>query len=196
MVTDAPMPRRQLLFFLPAVVFLLVALVVGYFMLSGRDPKIIPSALLGHPAPAFELPALKGMKGFGRKDLIGKVTVVNVFASWCTPCLIEHPNVIRLSQHPGVRVFGLNYKNKDDQALAWLDRHGNPYKRIGADRNGRVAIDWGVYGVPETFIVDRTGIICMKQVGPITQDVLEKKILPLVEALASKTCKQIKGEAG
>lgn len=192
-----PIKRRQLLYFLPAVLFLIVAIVVAWFMLSGRDPQAIPSALLNRPAPEFTLPPPQGLDtGFGRKDLIGQVTVVNVFASWCTPCLAEHPYIMQLSKTPGVRVFGLNYKNKDDQAVAWLDRHGNPYARVGADRDGRVAIDWGVYGVPETFVVDRTGVICLKKVGPVTPKILADEILPLVKALQDKDCQALKGGQG
>lgn len=192
-----PLKRSHLFFFLPAVLFLVVAIVVAWFMMSGRDPQAIPSALLDRPAPAFKLPPLTGFDtGFSRADLVGQVTVVNVFASWCTPCLAEHPHIMQLSKTPGVRVFGLNYKNKDEQALAWLKRHGNPYARVGADRDGRVAIEWGVYGVPETFIVDRTGVICFKKVGPVTPQVLSDQILPLVKALRDKDCRTLKAGQG
>lgn len=191
----SPRPRvRRLLYFLPAAVFVVVAGFAADYLMSGRDPHIIPSALIDRPAPDFDLPPLAGLaNGFSRADLIGKVTVVNVFAHWCTPCLAEHPYIEQLAATPGVRIFGLNYKDKDAKAIAWLKEHGNPYQRIGADRDGRVAIDWGVYGVPETFIVDRAGFICFKQVGPVTPAVLKEKIVPLVKELAKRNCRHLKG---
>ena len=156
-----------------------------YRIQSGEfDPKTIPSALIGKPAPAFALSSPGGLgPGLSNTDLIGKVTLVNVFASWCVPCLAEHPLMMRLAKNRSITVVGINYKNKDDQAVAWLKENGNPYARIGADRDGRVSIDWGVYGVPETYVLDRQGIIRFKHVGPVTPRVLKTKILPLIERL-------------
>jgi cytochrome c biogenesis protein CcmG/thiol:disulfide interchange protein DsbE len=163
----------------PTVVFL--AVVVTFVMGLDRDRDTLPSPLVGKPVPAFSLPPVRGRDlGLASSDLKGGVSLVNVFASWCVACREEHPVLMWLRAQGTVPVHGLNYKDKPDDAARWLDAMGDPYTRTGADLDGRVAIDWGVYGVPETFVVDRQGRIAFKQVGPITPSILETVILPLV----------------
>jgi cytochrome c biogenesis protein CcmG/thiol:disulfide interchange protein DsbE len=175
---------KRLIFLLPVVGFLAIAGVIAWFMLSGRDPKIIPSALIDKPAPEFSLPSLDGAAGgLTTAHLKGQVSVLNVFASWCIPCRVEHPQIARIGKIPGVRLYGLNYKDKPDKARAWLAELGNPYHRVGADRDGRAGIEWGVYGVPETFIIDADGRIRYKHVGPIMPRDLIKTILPIIGEL-------------
>lgn len=148
------------------------------------DPRRIPSPLIDKPVPEFSLPPVKGRSlGLSSTDLAGEISLVNVFASWCVACRDEHPILIQLKAEGVVPIHGLNYKNKPDDAATWLDRLGDPYTRTGADLDGRVAINWGVYGVPETFVIDRAGRIAYKHIGPITRDVLQSKILPLIEEL-------------
>lgn len=146
------------------------------------DPRKVPSPLIGKPVPEFSLPPVKGRTlGLASADLKSEVSVVNVFASWCVPCRQEHPLIQRLARE--VPVHGLNYKDKPDDAARWLDELGDPYSRTGADLDGRVAIDWGVYGVPETFLVDREGRIAYKHIGPVTPRVMDEKLMPLIEQL-------------
>jgi cytochrome c biogenesis protein CcmG/thiol:disulfide interchange protein DsbE len=174
--------RRPLLAVLPVLLFLVVAgfLYVGLYL----NPREIPSALIGKPAPTFALPAVEGRSdGLANADFAGQVAIVNVFASWCGPCLIEHPLLMGLAARKLVPIYGINYKDPPDQAAAWLARHGDPYTRIGADRDGRVGIDWGVYGVPETYVVDAKGTIVFKHVGPLTPEVIEGRIVPMIESL-------------
>jgi cytochrome c biogenesis protein CcmG, thiol:disulfide interchange protein DsbE len=176
----------RLLFVLPLLLFGVLAAVIGYFMLSGHDPRLLPSTLIDKPAPEVTLPPIKGWEdrkpGLTTADLKGQVTVVNFFASWCIPCLAEHPQVMALSKVKGVRVVGINHKDRPEAVKDWLTRHGDPYARIGADA-GRAAIDWGVYGMPETFILDKTGRIRFKQVGVIRPETLKRKILPVIREL-------------
>jgi cytochrome c biogenesis protein CcmG/thiol:disulfide interchange protein DsbE len=181
----APPPprRRALLFLLPLGLFLLV----GVFLAIGltRDPSTLPSALVGKPAPEFALPPLPGRDGQGglsRADLGGEPMLVNVFASWCVPCRIEHPMLNRLAEQ-GVAIHAINYKDRPEDAKAWLAELGDPFRRVGSDRDGRVAIEWGVYGVPETFVVDKDGRIAYRHVGPLQARDLERTILPLLEKL-------------
>ncbi len=175
---------KRLIFLLPVTGFIAIAAVIAYFMLSGKDAKIIPSALIDKPVPEFSLPSIDGATGgLGTAHLKGQVSLLNVFASWCIPCRVEHPQITRLGKIPGVALYGLNYKDKADEAKAWLERLGNPYHRIGADTDGRAGIEWGVYGVPETFIVDATGHIRYKHVGPVMPRDLEETILPIIESL-------------
>ena len=175
------MTRRGWAFLLPAAVFAL--LTAGFYIGLGIDSKILPSALIDQPAPDFTLPPLHGEeRGFSSADLQGHVSLVNVFASWCTPCRAEHAVLNALAQSKRVPIYGIDYKDKRDVALAWIAELGNPYTRIGAD-DGRVGIDWGVYGVPETFIVDRDGRIRYKHVGPLTEADVVRTILPLVARL-------------
>lgn len=175
---------KRLIFLLPVVGFIAMAAVIAYFMLSGKDPKIIPSVLIDKPAPEFFLPSIEGAAGaLGTAHLKGQVSLLNVFASWCIPCRVEHPQITLLGKIPGVALYGLNYKDKAADANTWLARLGDPYHRIGADIDGRAGIEWGVYGVPETFIVDATGHIRYKHVGPVMPQDLEETILPIIESL-------------
>ena len=181
-VLPRPAWRRLLTFGLPLAVFLLL----GVFLAIGltRDPSTLPSALVGKPAPEFSLPPLEGRTGLGlsRSDLGGTPMLVNVFASWCVPCRMEHPLLKELGEQ-GVMVQGINYKDRPDDARAWLIELGDPYRHLGADRDGRVAIDWGVYGVPETFVIDKDGRIAYRHVGPLQPRDLSETILPLLERL-------------
>jgi cytochrome c biogenesis protein CcmG, thiol:disulfide interchange protein DsbE len=172
---------RRWFYALPVVIFALLA--AGFYFGLGRDQETLPSALINDPAPQFDLPPLPGVAaGFSTADLKGHVSLVNAFASWCVPCRIEQPVLNALAATKRVPIYGIDYKDTDEQATAWLKELGNPYTRIGAD-SGRVGIDWGVYGVPETFVVDRTGRIRYKHVGPLTPDDLRHKILPLIARL-------------
>ncbi|MFQ5533682.1 MAG: DsbE family thiol:disulfide interchange protein [Sphingomonadales bacterium] len=168
---------------LPLVLFvgIALALLVGL----GLNPKEIPSVLIDKPAPEFALPPLEGgTLGLQTSDLrTGEVALVNVFASWCVPCRAEHPFLMRLKEEGLAEIHGLNYKDEPEQARRMLDELGDPYVRIGADRSGRVGIDWGVYGVPETFVIDGAGRIRLKHVGPMTEHDLNAKIRPLIEEL-------------
>ena len=178
-------PRRRWfrpLLFGPVALFLV--LMLACVMGLGRDPKLVPSPLIGNSVPDFALPPVKGRSlGLSSSDLKGEVSLVNVFASWCVACREEHPVLMRLKAQSTVPIHGLNYKDKPDDAARWLDGMGDPYTRTGADIDGRVAIDWGVYGVPETFVVDARGRIAFKQVGPITREILEETILPVIAGL-------------
>ena len=172
------MNKRGWIFLLPAAVFAVLA--VGFYVGLGIDLNVLPSPLIDQPAPAFALPPLaEGEQGFSSADLAGHVSLVNTFASWCTPCRAEHPVLNALAQTRRVPIYGIAYKDKPDAARAWIAALGNPYAGIGTD-DGRVGIAWGVYGVPETFIVDRTGRIRYKHVGPLTEADVEGTILPLV----------------
>ena len=169
-----------------ALVPLAVFLVVGVFLAVGLtlNPREIPSPLIGKAVPEFSLPPVQGRTlGLSSADLNGEVSLVNVFASWCVACRAEHPLFMELKAKGIVPIHGLNYKDRPADAEQWLNELGDPYTRTGADINGRVAIDWGVYGVPETFLIDRQGRIAYKQIGPLNPEVLEKTILPLIRKL-------------
>ena len=175
-------PRFRPLFLVPVVVF--VGLMLAFGIGLDRDPSRVPSPLIGKPVPGFSLAPVKGRDlGLSTADLRGNVSLVNVFASWCLACREEHPRLMRMKEQGLVPIHGLNYKDKPDDAARWLDTMGDPYTRTGADLDGRVAIDWGVYGVPETFVIDRQGDIAFKQIGPITPEILEQTILPLIANL-------------
>ena len=178
---------RRLLYLAP----LGVVLALGYFFYEGLsgDPRRIPSPFIGKPAPAFELPPLAGRRpaphaeagGLSSADLgKGRPVVVNVWASWCIPCIAEHPLVDRLAEE-GAVVHGINYRDRPEDAAAWLERLGDPYTRIGADAEGRASLEWGVYGVPETFVIDSDGVVRFKHAGAITPEIVEKDILPLIK---------------
>jgi cytochrome c biogenesis protein CcmG, thiol:disulfide interchange protein DsbE len=172
---------RRLLYLIPIIVFAAVG--IGLAVGLTRDPSTLPSALVDRPVPEFELPGLEGGDGLSSKDLRGRVTLVNVFASWCVPCRVEHPVLMRLAEE-GVPIYGINYKDRPDQAQAWLAELGNPFEKIGADRSGRVGIEWGVYGVPETFVVDAEGRIRHRHAGPIQARDLEQTLRPILAELA------------
>jgi cytochrome c biogenesis protein CcmG/thiol:disulfide interchange protein DsbE len=159
-----------------------VALVVLLGVGLSLNPREVPSPLIGKPAPAFELPLLeKPEKTFSQKDMLGIVWVLNVWASWCAPCLLEHPQITRLSG--AVPVVGLNYKDARSDAIPWLKRNGDPYAANVQDPAGRIGLDYGVYGVPETYVIDRKGVIRYKRIGPITPEILKEKIEPLLKEL-------------
>jgi cytochrome c biogenesis protein CcmG/thiol:disulfide interchange protein DsbE len=184
--------RRRLIVLIPLVAFLALA---ALFMLrlGAGDPSRIPSALIGQPAPQTALPPLaglerdgKGVPGLAGADFKGEVTVLNVWASWCVPCRDEAPLLLALAADRRIRVVGINYKDQPDNARRFLGRFGNPFVANGTDDNGRAAIEWGVYGVPETFVIGRDGRIAYKLIGPITPDNLEQSLKPAIEkALAS-----------
>jgi cytochrome c biogenesis protein CcmG/thiol:disulfide interchange protein DsbE len=167
---------------LPLAVFLVLVgfLAAGLF----RDPREVPSPLVGKPAPSFELPLLQQPeRKFTPADMRGKVWLLNVWASWCETCRYEHPLLVELSKRKLMPILGLNYKDKNDEALRWLKQFGDPYDFSIVDADGRIGIDYGVYGVPETYLIDAEGVIRFKQIGAITPEVLEKKILPLAKEL-------------
>jgi cytochrome c biogenesis protein CcmG/thiol:disulfide interchange protein DsbE len=173
---------------LPLLVFLGLAGLFLLQLLSGRDEAEVPSALLGLPAPQTNLPALEGsnLPGLDSKTFAGKVTLVNVFASWCAPCREEHPVLLALSQDKRFVMAALNYKDEPQNARRFLGDLGNPFQAIGVDEAGRTAIDWGVYGVPETFVIGKDGKIAYKHVGPLTPDTAQTLLLPAIEkALAA-----------
>ncbi|MBM1175187.1 DsbE family thiol:disulfide interchange protein [Microvirga arabica] len=177
MAEAAERPRSRLIFILPGLVF---GALVGLFavqLFSGRNPAELPSVLINKPVPTFNLAPLEGLvangqpvPGFSNGDLKGRVTVVNVWASWCGPCRQEHPLLVELAKDPSVRVVGINQRDNPDNARRFLGALGNPYAAVGVDPNGRASIDWGVYGVPETFIVGPDGTIRHKHIGPLTPE--------------------------
>jgi len=169
-------------FLLPLGIFVLLAVFLGIGLT--RDPREVPSPLIDKPAPAFTLQELHAPgKSLSVADLKGQVWLLNVWASWCVSCREEHPLLVELGRANVVPIYGLNYKDKPDAAMAWLGEMGNPYKASIVDGDGRVGIDYGVYGVPETFVIDREGIVRYKQIGPVTPQALKEKILPLVRKL-------------
>ena len=162
---------------------LVVLLAVGLTL----NPREVPSPLIGKPAPAFELPLLEAPeKRFAQKDMLGEVWILNVWASWCPPCLLEHPVVTELARSGIAPVVGLNYKDAREDALPWLRRNGDPYKLSVHDPEGRIGIDYGVYGVPETYVIDRKGVIRYKHIGPLTPEIAQKKLQPLVKELTTR----------
>lgn len=167
-----------------AVFAVLVALLsVGLTL----NPREVPSPLINKPAPHFQLPQLReAAKVFSERDVIGKVWLLNVWASWCVSCREEHPVLLELAKSNIAPIYGLNYKDKREDGLAWLQRFGNPYQLSAFDSEGKVGIDYGVYGVPETYVIDKQGVIRYKQIGPLDDDVVAKKILPLVKELRNK----------
>jgi len=151
------------------------------------NPREVPSPLIGKLAPAFDLPLLMAPdKRFSEREMLGQVWILNVWASWCPPCLAEHPVVMRVAQSGMAPVVGLNYKDAREEALPWLERNGNPYRLIAYDADGRIGIDYGVYGVPETYVIDRQGVIRYKHIGPLTADVVQQKVAPLLKQLAGQ----------
>ena len=180
-----PKQKRTLLMLIPFLVFAGLAVLFLAQLLSGRDASVVPSALIGSPAPQTDLPPLEGLNlpGLSSADFAGKVTLVNVWASWCAPCREEHPILIGLSQDTRFSIAGLNYKDKPENARRFLGELGNPYTVIGVDQTGRAAINWGVYGVPETYLVDGNGKIVMRIAGPITERELKTRLRPAMAEL-------------
>ena len=173
---------KALRFAIPLAIF--IALAIFFAVGLTRDPREVPSPFIDKPAPAFKLAQLhEASRVFTPEDMKGKVWLLNVWASWCVSCRVEHPLLVQLAKTRVVPIVVLQYKDQRDDGLAWLARHGDPYMLSAHDLEGRVGIDWGVYGVPETFVIDKQGVIRYKQIGPITPEALEKKILPLVRQL-------------
>ena len=173
---------KRVIYVVPLAAFLTIAV---YFAVGlTKDPRIIPSALIDQPVPAFDLPPLKASKpGLARGDLTGEVSIVNVFASWCVPCKAEHPLWMRLARDGTVPVHAINWKDTRAAATGWLDRLGDPYRRIGFDEKNTAGIEWGVYGVPETYVIDREGRIRYKHVGPVFEETWRDTIEPLLKEL-------------
>lgn len=185
----APASRRRLLIaFLPLVLFIALSGVFLYQLGSGKDASEIPSVLIGTKAPSLDLPPLEGLSANGvpmpaltDAAIEGKLSLVNVWASWCVPCRQEHPILLELSRDPRVELVGINYKDKNGNALNFLRELGNPFSAVGVDPAGKAAIDWGVYGIPETYLVAPDGEILFKQIGPFTTESLRDKLLPAIE---------------
>jgi len=173
---------RRIFYLLPLLTF--IGLAIALVLALTHNPSRIPSALIGKPVPEFALPPVKGRTlGLASSDLSGDVSLVNVFASWCVACREEHPVFMQLKADGMVAIHGLNYKDQPNDAARWLNTMGDPYTRTGADISGRVAIEWGVYGVPETFVITKDGRIAYKHIGAVTPEVLGQTILPLVRRL-------------
>jgi cytochrome c biogenesis protein CcmG/thiol:disulfide interchange protein DsbE len=172
---------RSLRFLIPVILFSAIA----WFLLKGleRDPRQVPSPLIGKPAPEFSLPLLKSEGQWSPQALRGQVWMLNVWGSWCAACQIEHPLLNELARNKTVPMVGLAWKDKREDSLKWLDRFGDPYSVVISDLNGRVAIDWGVYGAPESFVIDKQGIIRYKQIGPFTPEIIRDELLPLLKRL-------------
>ena len=169
-------------YLVPFVLFVVLAAFLGIGL--NRDPREVPSPLIDKPAPAFRLPQLhEANKVLAPEDMKGQVWLFNVWASWCVACLDEHPVLVELSKRNLVPIVGLNYKDGREDALKWLQKHGNPYTLSAQDAEGRVGIDYGVYGVPETYLIDKEGVIRFKKIGAVTPEVLEQEILPLIRKL-------------
>lgn len=184
----APGRRRLLIAFLPLVLFIALSAVFLYQLGSGKDASEIPSVLIGTKAPSLDLPPLEGLNVNGAPvpaltdaAIAGKLALVNVWASWCVPCRQEHPILLELARDPRIELVGINYKDKNDNALRFLGELGNPFAAVGVDPVGKAAIDWGVYGIPETYLVAPDGTILFKQIGPFTVESLRDKLLPAIE---------------
>ena len=189
-----PANRRRLwIAFLPLVLFIALSGVFLYQLGSGKDASEIPSVLIGTKAPSLDLPPLDGLTANGvpvpaltDAAIRGQLSLVNVWASWCVPCRQEHPILLELSRDPRVELVGINYKDKNDNALKFLGELGNPFAAVGVDPAGKAAIDWGVYGIPETYLVGPDGEILFKQIGPFTTESLRDKLLPTIEKAMSQ----------
>lgn len=184
--------KRVIMALLPLIIFATLAGIFAYQLLSGKDASTIPSALIGKPAPDTELPPLEGLirdgvqlPGITSADFKGQLTLLNVWASWCAPCRQEHPVFMELAKDERFKLVGLNYKDQPDNARRFLGDLGNPYNAVGTDQAGRSTINWGVYGVPETFLIGSDGTILYKHVGPVTPKAVVEEILPLVEQYAA-----------
>jgi len=181
-VASGGVGRRHLLYAVPTIGF--AGLVAVLWWGLTHDPSVLPSALIGRPVPSFSLPPVQGRTlGLSSADLVGEVSLVNVFASWCTACRVEHPILMRLAETKAVTIHGLNYKDAPADAARWLDTLGDPYTRTGADWDGRVGVEWGIYGVPETFVISANGRVMLRHAGPITPQVLGGTIKPMIARL-------------
>jgi cytochrome c biogenesis protein CcmG, thiol:disulfide interchange protein DsbE len=178
-------PSVPLKFLIPLALF--IALAVMFYIGLGKDPRKLPSPLIDKPAPAFAAPQLAdASKQVAHTDFKGDVWLFNVWASWCASCRVEHPLLNELAKQNIVKIVGLNYKDKRDDAQAWLTRFGNPYAVSVHDLDGRIGINYGVYGAPETFLIDKTGVVRWKHIGPLSPDAIEKELIPLVKQLSSR----------
>ena len=176
---------RRLVLLLPALVFVTLAVALGWGLT--RNASVLPSTLIGKPVPVFSLPPVQGRElGLSSDDLVGEVSLVNVWASWCVPCRREKPLFLKLKEAGVVTIHGINYKDEPAQAARFLNTYGDAYTRTGADIDGRVGIEWGVYGLPETFVIDDNGVIRYRQVGELTPQALQDTILPLVRQLQDR----------
>lgn len=189
---SAPGRKRMILAFLPLILFAALAAVFLYQLESGKDASEIPSVLIGSQAPSLDLPPLEGLTRNGAPvpaltdaAIAGKLSLVNVWASWCVPCRQEHPVLLDLARDPRITLVGINYKDKNENALRFLGELGNPFAAVGVDPVGKAAIDWGVYGIPETYLVAPDGEILFKQIGPFTPESLTRKLLPAIEKAAT-----------
>jgi cytochrome c biogenesis protein CcmG/thiol:disulfide interchange protein DsbE len=176
--------NNRLLYLLPLLTLLIMAGFFGWSLLSGRDPESIGSVMVNRPAPHLGVPSLRAGEPALADELLhsGKPVLVNFFASWCAPCLAEHPLMTRLKEREGVAIVGIAWKNKPDEARAWLARLGDPFKAAGYDLDGKLALDWGLSGVPETFLIDAQGVVRLHFRAPITEQDLKQRILPLLKA--------------
>ncbi len=175
---------KRLLYLLPLLLFMVLA---GYFLVSlrpGHDIHELPSAMIAKPAPAFDLASLNGNKQLALDALKGHPVVINFFASWCVPCRIEQPLLMHLAAQDHLPLYGIAYKDKPDDTQRLLATFGDPYRQVGVDRNGRVGLDFGVYGVPETYVIDSAGVIRRRFVGPLTTESVNKELLPLLKQLS------------
>ena len=186
--------RRRGLLLAPALIFVAVVVMFAFALQKG-DPSKLPSALIGKPAPPLDLPPLDGLAGkdgqpavaLARQALAtGQISVVNFWASWCAPCVEEHPLLVQLAANGGVKLFGINYKDQAVNARRFLGRYGNPFTAVGVDATGRAAIEWGVYGMPETFVIDGRGVSAYKHVGPLTPHSVATQLVPAIEAAKTK----------
>jgi cytochrome c biogenesis protein CcmG, thiol:disulfide interchange protein DsbE len=174
---------RRLIYILPGLLFLALAGYFGLALRPGYDPHTLPSAMIDKPAPEFDLAALTGDGKLAIDALKGHVVVINFFASWCVPCRIEHPILMRLASQEKLALYGIAYKDKPADTKRLLSQDGDPYRGIGVDADGRVGIDFGVYGVPETYVIDKSGHIRKRFVGPLTAEAVNNELLPLVKEL-------------
>ena len=183
-----PRSRLRPVLLLPLALFAGLAVIFLMRLESTTDPDAVPSVLIGKPAPDFTLPALDGagVPGLARADLDGHLTLVNIFASWCVPCRQEHPVLEEIAKDSRIRLVGIDYKDKPQNVLTFLNEMGNPYAAIGVDEVGRTFIDWGAYGVPETYLVGPDGIIAKKYVGPLTAKAVATDLMPEIEKMLGK----------
>ncbi len=179
------MSWRRALYLLPLIGFIAVAVYLARGLAPGYDPQALPSALIDKPAPTFNLAGLNGEARLSNGDFADEVVFVNFFASWCAPCREESPILMDLSRRNVIRLYGIDYKDKPEDAVRFLQQYGDPYRRVGVDETGRIGIDFGVYGVPETYAIDRTGRIRWRHVGPLTPQVVQNEILPLLKKLGA-----------